>query len=279
MADQRTGSSPSRQENYSFADSPAFNQRHAQRTAEVNARFFLPYLRPGMHLVDCGCGTGSITVGLAEAVSPGEVTGIEISASDVDLARERAKTGGHTNLRFEVADVYELPRPDESVDAAFFHANLAHLNDPVRALREAHRVLKSVGVVGVREHEGSGDITTGPFAEPIRQQFEGALIGDIRFGRDPHLGLHLSALVLEAGFGRVEQTASYECFGTRESIRGHADMLITRFSQPDFVDRVINRGLTDRRSVVEMLANLKVWREHPTSSRASAWCEAVGWKE
>ncbi len=279
MADRRTGSSPSRQENYSFADSPAFHQRHAQRTAEVNARFFLPHLRPGMNLVDCGCGTGSITVGLAEALAPGDVTGIEISASDVDLAREAAKGGGHTNLRFEVADVYELPFPDESVDAAFFHAILGHLNDLVRALREAYRVLKPGGVVGVRNREGSLDIVTGPFAEPIRQQLLGTLNGDIRFGRDPHVGLHLSALVLEAGFGRVEQTASYECFSTRESIRDNADRLIKRFSQPEFVERVINRGLTNRRAVEEMLANLKVWREHPASSLSWAWCEAVGWKE
>ena len=128
MAEQRANSSPSRGEQYSLADSTQWHQRHTQRTAEVHARFFLPYLRPGMNLVDCGCGTGSITVGLAEAIAPGEVTGIEISASDVDLARERAKQGGHTNLRFEVADVYELPLPDESVDAAFFHAILGHRN-------------------------------------------------------------------------------------------------------------------------------------------------------
>jgi len=279
MADQRAKPSPSRREFYSYADSTAFHQWHAQRTAEVNARFFLPYLRPGMHLVDCGCGTGSITVGLAEAVAPGEVTGIEISASDVDLARGRAKEEGHTHLRFEVADVYELPLPDESVDGAFFHAIFGHLNDPVRALREAHRVLKPGGVIGVRQLEHSADIITGPFAEPIGQQILGTLVGDIQFGRDPHVGLHLSTLVLEAGFGRVEQTASYECFSTRESIKGIADMLSERFSQPEFVDRVVNRGLTDRRSVEEMLANLKVWREHPASSRASAWCEAVGWKE
>jgi len=279
MEDQRAKPSPSRREHYTYADSKAFHQWHTQRTAEVNARFFLTYLHPGMNLVDCGCGTGSITVGLAEALSPGEVTGIEISASDVDLASGRAKEGGHTNLRFEVADVYELPLPDESVDAAFFHGVVGHLNEPGRALREVHRVLKPGGVVGVRNREPSLDIVTGPFAEPIRQQLLGTSTGDIRFGRDPHVGLHLSALVLEAGFGRVEQTASYECFSTRESIRDVAEMQSERFSQPEFVDRVINWGLTDRRAVEEMLANLKVWREHPASSQAWAWCEAVGWKE
>ncbi len=279
MADQRGGSSPSRREHYSLADSPKFHQRHTQRTAEVHARFFLPYLRPGMNLVDCGCGTGSITVGLAEAISPGEVTGIEISASDVDLARERAKKEGRTNLRFEVADVYELPLPDESVDAAFFHAILDHLDNPVKALREAHRVLKPGGVVGVRDPEGSLNVVIGPFAESIKQQIVDVFLGDIRFGRDPHLGLHLSALVLEAGFGRVEQTASYENFSTQERIQYAADLHINPFSQPEFVNRVINRGLTDRRAVEEMLANLKVWREHPASSLSLAWCEAVGWKE
>ena len=195
------------------------------------------------------------------------------------MARERGKQGGHTNLRFEVADVYELPFPNESVDATFFHAIVGHLNDPVRVLREAHRVLKPGGVVGLRQREGSLDIVTGPFAEPIGQQILGTLVGDNQFGRDLHVGLHLSELVLEAGFGRVEQTASYECFSTPESIRSHAAMLITRFSQPEFVDRVINRGLTDWRSVEEMVANLKVWREHPASSLSWAWCEAVGWKE
>jgi len=195
MADKQAGSSPNRREFYSFADSLAFHQSQSQRTTEVHAAFFLPYLRPGMHLIDCGCGTGSITVGLAEAISPGEVTGIEISASDVDLARERAKKGGHTNLRFEVADVYELPLPDESVDAAFFHGVLAHLNDPVKALREAHRVLKPGGVVGVGEREGSADIRTGPFAESINQQRIRTMVADNRFGRDLHVGLHLSALV------------------------------------------------------------------------------------
>ena len=49
---------------------------HAERTADSHAAFLLPHLRPGMALLDLGCGPGSITVGLAAAVAPGPTTGM-----------------------------------------------------------------------------------------------------------------------------------------------------------------------------------------------------------
>jgi len=40
------------------------------RTADTAGAFFLPYLKPGMRVLDAGCGGGSITFGLAELVAP-----------------------------------------------------------------------------------------------------------------------------------------------------------------------------------------------------------------
>ena len=76
-----------RKGHYVYSDDDAFTLKlHASRSAARQAAFFLPYLLPGMSLLDCGSGSGSITVGLAQRVAPGQVTGIEISEAEVARA-------------------------------------------------------------------------------------------------------------------------------------------------------------------------------------------------
>jgi ubiquinone/menaquinone biosynthesis C-methylase UbiE len=61
----------------------------------------------------------SITLGLAAAVAPGEVVGIDIDATAIQLAQDRAAKAGAGNLRFERGNVYALPFPDGSIDVVF----------------------------------------------------------------------------------------------------------------------------------------------------------------
>src|SRR5262249_34936469 len=106
---------------YTQQHNSAFVAEMAARTAAKEAAFFLPHLRPGMQLLDVGCGPGSITLGLAGVVGPGVVVGIDVDPTQVEQARALALERGVTNVRFEVADLYRLPFPDGSFDAAFAH--------------------------------------------------------------------------------------------------------------------------------------------------------------
>ena len=51
-----------------------------------------------MCLLDCGCGPGSISIGLAEAVAPGQVVGVDIEPSQYRLrGRRRLRAGEPTS--------------------------------------------------------------------------------------------------------------------------------------------------------------------------------------
>ena len=60
-------SSPPAHEVYQHGHHASFVTNHAKRTADKDAAFFLPLLRPGMRLLDVGCGPGSITAGSPSA--------------------------------------------------------------------------------------------------------------------------------------------------------------------------------------------------------------------
>ena len=146
-----------RRETYTVGYSDVAVRYMTRRHAARDAAFLLPHLKPGMNLLDCGCGPGTISVGLAEAVAPGQVIGVDMNAGQVEGARTVARDRGVTNLSFEAASVYQLPFPDHSFDAAFSHALFEHLGEPLAALQEIRRVLRPGGFVCLSSPDWSGN--------------------------------------------------------------------------------------------------------------------------
>jgi ubiquinone/menaquinone biosynthesis C-methylase UbiE len=62
----------------------------SRRTAAVDGSFLLPHLRPGNSVLDCGCGPGSITIGLAQVVAPGRTIGVDLAEGHFAVARATA---------------------------------------------------------------------------------------------------------------------------------------------------------------------------------------------
>lgn len=271
MTDQRPD-----KEVYSQRDNPAYEVWMATRTAAQQAAFFLPHLRPGMQLLDVGCGPGTITVWLAKAVSPGDVVGTDLQPTQVEQARAVAAERGIANVRFEVGDAYRLPFPDRSFDAILAHAVLMHLREPVRALAEMWRVLRPGGIVGLRDPDLGGEIFTPETPLQEERRALGRRVGQHN-GRDPLVGRHHRRLLLEAGFVRAEARASVESAGSLEETRRSAAVLKDRFlgmARTALIEEWVTQATVDA-----MAAELDAWAECPDAFLASTWCETIGWKD
>jgi len=258
--------------------SPQIMEILVKRTASVEAGFFLPHLRPGMRLLDCGCGPGTITVNLAEVVAPGEVVGIDIEDKQHEIGRAYARERGVANVRFETGNIYDLPFAPNTFDAVFAHAVLYHLKTPPKALTELHRILKPGGVIGIRDLDNGGDIFTpsNEILDKARDLINRVLEyngGNLLFGRSQR------AILREAGFVRIEASASYDHYGTVEKTQAVGNYLADLILKPHITSVITEQQWASQSELEEINVAFKVWGEHADAFLARARCEAVGWKE
>ncbi|MGH9883566.1 MAG: class I SAM-dependent methyltransferase [Pyrinomonadaceae bacterium] len=264
-------------EQYTMGYGPAATAIMAVRTAQSHAAFFLPQLKPGMSVLDCGCGPGTITIGFAELVAPGHVVGTEIEESQVALARVNAAKRNVSNARFEQADIYALPFEGASFDAVFISAVLGNLREPVRGLREAYRVLKPGGVIGVKEFDHGGDLFY-PLDPALKQYNDCYRRLRSENGHDPEGGRKVGAFLLDAGFRDVKMSSCYESLSDPTGLRGVAGVFAGLLSE-GWGDAFKDRGWATIEAIQEMSDAWRRFPDTPGAFYAGAWCEAVARKE
>jgi SAM-dependent methyltransferase len=263
-------------EQYTMGYGPAATAIMAERTAQSHAAFLLPYLKPGMSLLDCGCGPGTITVGFAEVVAPGEVVGTEIEEAHVVLARANAAKHRVTNVQFKAANLYQLPFDGGSFDAVFISAVLSNLSEPLRGLHEALRVLKPGGVIGIKEFDHGGDFIYP--SDPALEKYAECYLRMRRDnGHDPETGRKIGALLLEAGFADLKFAAVYESFADPKRAGAFANVSAGLLAE-GWGETFVTRGWATTAEIEEMRAAWQKFAASPGAIFAAAWCEAVARK-
>ena len=249
----------------------------ARRTADSCAHFLLPHLRPGMTLLDCGCGPATITVGLAEAIAPGEVAAIDLDEEQLDAARAHAEAVGASNIRFQTASARALPFDDEAFDVVFFHAVLCYFPDPLVALAEARRVLRPGGVVAVRDIDVANWYAVP--TDPVRDRFSAIYAGLVESdGGDARIGRRLRPLLHQAGFDSTIGSASFAHYGEPDRVRAKCLGTAELWGGDGFAAKVTELALTDATELRQIVASFRELAERPDAFFAEAWGEAVGWK-
>ena len=262
---------------YTMGYGEEFRRVLERRNAQSHAAHLLPHLRPGMRLLDFGCGPGTISVGLAKAVAPGEFHGIDVEESQVDLARRTARAAGCENVEFRMGSVTDLPFDDGWFDVAHCNAVLMHVPDIRAALNELKRVLKPGGIVSVQEL-----ITAASFSAPDFGNLNGMFDTFAKVlsatGGHPQLGREIKNVLYEAGFVDVESSLSFEVFDSTEDRALFHGFVRDWFFASDMVTAATQNGFATPRQFEGWRRSVDKWRDHPGALATFAWGGALGRK-
>jgi len=203
----------------------------------------------GATVVDAACGGGDVTFELAARVgAKGQVIGLDLDETKLEIARAEAKERAIGNVTFEKADV-SGPWPVSGVDVVYARFILTHVTDPVLVLRRAREALSRHGRVIVEDIDIAGH-----FADPdcpALDRFNVVYIALAkRRGCDPFIGRRLRRHLEAAGFGEVG-TGLVQPFGRSGDVKR-----IPALTTVAIAEGLINAGLASQAEVESMAAEL-----------------------
>jgi ubiquinone/menaquinone biosynthesis C-methylase UbiE len=173
-------------------------------------------LRPGMTVVDVGCGLGYMGFSYWPHFGRrGRYLGIDVSTKLLGKAKSLSLNwAGKGRVCFAAGDAGQLPMADGTTDAVMCQTLLMHLPDPQRAVCEMARILKRGGVMICHEPDNlSSSMTQGYTSVPQPNLEDRLFIHRINLyrylgskkihGGDPGIGCRVPLLMKEAGLRRI----------------------------------------------------------------------------
>lgn len=277
--------------NYTMGYSKYTTATHQSRTADSEAAFLVPHIKKTDHILDVGCGPGTITTNFAKYASEGSIIGVDISTEVLTKAKALAaeahvSTQGPGSVVFEYANVLErLPYPDNTFDIVFCSQLLGHMPPPDlprQALAEMHRVLKPDGILASRHQAFSRFY---PQSLNLDRLWSDNLARVLHKGAPDEadsLGMKMPSLLRSVGFdadgGKVQVGAGTTVFSTPQTRQWLGWRAAGQLTPRDtFYQSWLDAGISED-EIQETLQAVKKWVETDDAWFASLQSEILAWK-
>ena len=182
----------------------------------------------GERVLEAGCGVGAQTVTLARNSPAALILSVDISPVSIAEAERKVAAAGLTNVRFQLADIFNLPFGPGSFDHVFVCFVLEHLSQPLDALQALKGILRKGGTITVIEGD-HGSAYFHPDSEAAHKAIQCQVELQRRAGGNANIGRELYPLLCRAGFN---------------SVRVSPRLVYVDGSKPNFIDGFTKKTFT-----------------------------------
>jgi ubiquinone/menaquinone biosynthesis C-methylase UbiE len=157
---------------------------------------------PGSRVLEAGCGTGAQTTTLARNSPEALITSVDISETSLAEAQRRVAAAGIGNVRFERADLFDLPYAAGAFDHVFVCFVLEHVPRPAELLVKLRRLLRPGGTITAFEGD-HGSTYFHPDSQAAHRAIRCLVELQRRAGGNANVGRELYPLLGAAGYRDV----------------------------------------------------------------------------
>lgn len=205
-------------------------------------------MRAGLHCLDVGCGTGAVTLKLAEWTgASGRAVGMDVDKRCLELARMEDQRLG-LNAEFKAGGICDL-RESSAYDFVFGRFVLTHLPEPERGLERMVQAARPAGIVAAEDIQ-----FVGHFCHPACAAFERyvALYQEaVRLrGGDPNIGPRLLGMFLHTGLTQIRLEM------VQPTYRDGPGKRIAQVTMEHIREAVVANGLASRTDIDGIIAEL-----------------------
>jgi SAM-dependent methyltransferase len=210
------------------------------------------------HIVEVGCGVGAQTKILLRRNPHLRVDGIDISPKQLGAARKHlASELKQKRVRFRQGDASKLPYETSAFDGAFICWFLEHVPEPVKVLKDTHRVLKPGALIYATEVMNSS-LFVEPYSPALLtywfhfNDYQWSIKGH------PFVGAELGNLLLQAKFRDIQTEVKNLHFDSRDPelrrdfIQFFSDIFISA------APNLLANGRVDQKLIQEMKKELQI---------------------
>lgn len=266
--------------NYYMAYVHGYTQRETQRLYE-QAEILETILHTGTafpagaKVLEAGCGVGAQTRLLVKRSPDAVFTCIDISEKSLSTANRLKEQAGFKNVAFRREDIKRLSFADGTFDHIFVCFVLEHLDDPVAALKELKRVIRTGGTVTVIEGD-HGSCFWHPETRESVAAWNGLVSAQQRIGHDPNIGRRLTPLLTQAGFDvQICEPAWLYADRLKPGLRnGMVDHIIVPMVQ-SAEERILSENLVSQEVYRRGIADLSRVDEIDEGTFFYTWFKAV----
>ena len=177
------------------------NKIFERRTLASDYRTLRPLLKPGLSVLDVGCGTGTLTNEVASHIGDGTIIGLDNTASFIDIGKEHyAET---ENLDLVCVNIFNY-QPPHQFDLIITARTMQWLTDIPKALKLFKSWLKPGGQISILDYNHMAIVWDPAPPETMQEFYRTFLRWRADAGMNNQVADEVATLLQQQGFESIE---------------------------------------------------------------------------